>query len=266
MPPNDAASPDAIAAQLRRLEQKFDELQAAQSAGRSTGRIISALIAIVAIALVARLIDPIYGIYTQRDAYFKVFQKDLTEKTVPVLRTEFEKSLKQLAPAYQKAVETEVGKRADKAERMLAHEYDTFFVNLSDNMTKLLTARMERIVDAQHKRLVKEFPDVATEEGANRTLERIDRSIHQAAERVLDENFKHPIQALMDLNTTFEKFQVPDNIQKMTDAQLDDHVIDCATALLTTKYKAEVEFGKEMSTRALDLVNKRLGEPPATKK
>lgn len=213
-----------LADQLERLEKKLDLVEEAARRSRNTARIMTLVIAIVAIAMVWLLVKPLVNIMSHPEPYQEQLARDLNQRFVPQVRAEATTMVNELRPVYQEAFERVRERRGPEVVERVQQETVLLVNNFGTNIQEQMTEFQTEFEAAQLARLKQEFPQLTDEDYAAEIVERVSTAMQRVVERVITELFAEHYDALLRLETSFNGIGVPDDVAAMSPEELEEHI------------------------------------------
>jgi hypothetical protein len=234
---------------LERLEQKLQDVENAQSKARIFGRAMAVAVAVVAIAMVALMLKPFIDAYQNPAPYQTALTKELEARLVPMLKEEAELLRADVVPILRKAGEDSRDKYMPEIMFAVQQESKILVENLtlmaSDRMTDFQTEFQEE----QHRKLLDAFPALKDEDKAADMMERLAKVAENVATRMTDELLTEHFDAIVRMEASFNDLEVPEDIQKMSPGELDEHISALLLELVNLKLN---EFNEAKAASADD--------------
>jgi len=237
-----AGNDNDLARQLERLESKLNDLEAAANGAKMAGRIMTVLVAVVAITMVVMLMGPFHAAYKNPKPFQDKLTKDFQAEANKVLQVELAKFKGEVVPAYQNALANAGRKREAEIAGLLEREANLLRENVVQDLTDQMLAFQNRLVETQKARLEKEFPELADPDQAELILGRLTHVSEAVATRMINDIFGDHYAAITALETSFNSIDVPEKIREMNDDQLGRHVSDLVADLLSVKFQTQDEL------------------------
>jgi hypothetical protein len=242
MAPDSGAGGD-VDARIRRLEEKFDQLQAAQGSLKSTGRIMTVILVIVVLFCGYRLVTPLIDIAQNPKGLMDKLSADIQASVFPRLQAEGEALVKEdLLPFAEKELKAHIEKRIPELQAKLESE-GTLLV--ADMTTLLETKVKERAINFQERYLEvfeNRFPDLADEQKAATIMANLQLALDNVGERILSDYLREHREAIGRMAGSFDKLPVPNSIKAMTNTELLDHTLAKMAEVLATRFELAPEL------------------------
>lgn len=242
MAPDSGAGGD-VDARIRRLEEKFDQLQAAQGSLKSTGRFMTVIFAVVVLFCGWRMVSPLVDIAQNPKPFADTLAKDIQATVFPRLQAEGEALVKEdLLPFAEKELKAHVEKRIPELQAKLESEGAL----LVSDMTTLLESKVkERAINFQDRYLEifrNRFPDMADEQKAAKIMANLQLALDNVGERILNDYLKEHRDAVNRMALSFDKLPVPNGVKAMTNTELLDHTLAKMAEVLATRFELAPEL------------------------
>ncbi|MDK2972590.1 MAG: hypothetical protein PWP23_2345 [Candidatus Sumerlaeota bacterium] len=220
---------------LERLEQKLQDVEAAQSKVKVFGRVMTVAVAVVAIGMVYLLLKPFISAYQNPKPYQDAMTKRVETRLVPLLKEEGEKLRADVLPIIKKA--SEDSREQHLPEIMFAVEQESKILveNLTLHAHERMTSFQTEFEKEQHAKLLEAFPALKDQDNAADMMERLARVGENVADRMTNELLMEHFDALVKMEQSFNELEVPEDIQNMSPAELDEHISALLLELVNIK-------------------------------
>ena len=230
--------------QLERVEAKLAEAEAAKSKDKMVSRAFLVVNTIVIIILLVVLLQPFYSAYQDPTPFRDAFQKGLEERTIPEAQRQLQLFAQEDVPEIVDSLEN-VG---EEQGPIVAQKLDEEFRKLSDEVLMMVKTNYDdflRDFQAQQVQEIKQrFPQLRDDDKAAEIAERLAVTVENVSERIVDELLADHYRALTDLEANFKNIDTPEEIDKMTRAELEEYV----SMLMFDLIDASIEFDTETGT------------------
>lgn len=230
-----------LGAKLEAIERKMEEVDAAASRAKMTGRIMTVVIAVVAIALVLMLIKPFVDAYNNPEPYKQELQAGLQERIVPRIESEAKIFANDLRPILEDALEKSEQNYLPEVVDTLETQGQLLIEELSvDVNAKMEQFQMEYQMELRDM-VYNAFPELQDEENTEEMIERLNVVAQRVIDRITRDLFKQHYEALLALEENFNSIEVPEEMRQMSPEELDEHISTLVFELMNAKIN---EFNK----------------------
>ncbi|MBN1515543.1 hypothetical protein JXA32_03130 [Candidatus Sumerlaeota bacterium] len=242
---------EGVNAQARRLHEKLAAMKTAMQRTKRTGFLLAILVAVVAIAGVYVLLSPVLSAYQNPAPYQQAFSKEVEQRVLPALQLEAQELLKNTGPVVVQIVRDKSTERLPEFSAQLEKESKLLVDNLSAEAEKRLQNRSQSMVSWLEKVLKAELPEAADPEKAELIASNMQKAAQGALDRFLDTYLKDHINSTKELQRMIDEFPIPEHIQAMSDAELENHLTHVLGAYAVQKLASSdnpnlMEFFKQV--------------------
>jgi hypothetical protein len=211
----------SISRRLEILEQKLKEAERSDSGAKKTARLVTIIIAVVAVAGVLYLLYPIIDAFNNSERYSEALYAEFEETVQPAVSREFQQSIEKVGPVIVRLARQQLDTRQEEIVMTVDKEMMTFFSSMETLAETELAERVTTVEDGVKKRFATLFPDLAEDkERWEIILGNADLALESAVTEIVTDNFTPHLEALAGIETRIRQFPVPARIQSMGDAEL----------------------------------------------
>ncbi len=230
-------------ARIRRLEEKFEQLQAAQSSTKLTGRILTAVFAAVVLFAGYRMVEPVIEIANNPKPFTDRIAEDMQRNVFPRLQSEGEALIKEdLLPYAEKELKAHIEKRIPEITAKIESEGGQLIADLTTLIEVRLKERAGNFQAKYYEIFAERFPDLADEQKATVIMNNLQIALDNVGERILGDYLHEHREAITRMSLSFDKMRVPDNLKAMTNTQLLDHTLAAFADVLATWFQLTPEL------------------------
>lgn len=221
-----AASGDleAVERRLGELSRKLDEVRQAQSSAKTTARLITVVIVVVALAGVTMLIMPIWSAYQNREQYAEAMQAEFSERIAPMLQEEVQASLQDIGPEIRTAVQEKIDERRE--DLVAAVDLNTML--LFDNLqqfaeTSLADAAVEIEISVRNG-LTDLLPQIDDPAQRDLIIGNFATALEEASKELVEEKLDRHVTSLANIETQMRLIETPQVVAEMNDVELGEEM------------------------------------------
>src|SRR5690606_1252415 len=138
---------DNIARQLESIEKKLQEATRADSAAKSTARLVTIAIAVVAVGGVLYLLYPLINAYNHSEEYYAALYAEFEETVQPAVARELQQSIEAVGPEVVELARTALIERQEELVAASDREMVTLFESIKTMSEEQLAERVN-VVEA----------------------------------------------------------------------------------------------------------------------
>ncbi len=227
-----------LGAQLTRIEEKVGMVEALQTSKRRRVWFFSLSILCCAIWFIWSILQPVREIYRDPSTFLHAVEQEETTTFLPILKYEFNQQLPKLYAALDQAFQAEWVKRSARFPTV-RDEMNLMLGQINNYLSREGVVRVSLLLDRYQKRLEADFPEIAHDEDA---LENIGKGLEDALTTVIGARLHKPFESLSKLRDDFLALPVPEDLKKLSDAQLQEVMLDRINAYLNVQFHPIMEL------------------------
>jgi hypothetical protein len=227
----------AVARRIADLSRKLDEVSVAASGAKTVGRVMTILIALVAVFSVFRIVLPFDNIRTKPELYTKALVEQFNASVYPKLQEEIDESIKKTGPVVQKIATDKIEKRGPEVVRALDTEAKILLESMKGYGEDVWANRIGALNDKIYDRIADKMPELADKDKAEVIVGNAHQAVTGAMERLIAEHMKDHVEAITSIQTEIANFPVPSNVKEMSDEELKSAFMDLISTYSMTTLK-----------------------------
>lgn len=235
----------ALCTQLERVEAKVGEVLALQASRRRRAILFALCICGAACWFIWQVLLPFREIYNNPRTFTDGIEHEQRTIFLPILQHEVQKRAPKVYAAFDQAIQAEWTKRQPKFQAM-GHELNLLLGQVNQHLSQQGAIRVNILLERYQRRLEKDFPEIAKDEAA---LDRIHGALESALTTVIGARFHKPFETFCTLRDQFQALQPPDHLRKMTDAQLQEAMIELITVFANQHFGQHLENLRTIRTQ-----------------
>jgi len=214
---------DELARRLETLERKLQESEKANSGAKTTARLITIVVAIVAVGGVMYLLYPIINAYNNSEEYYAAMYAEFEENVQPAVTRELQLSLETVGPEVAELARQALEQRQDDIVATAEREMRILIDTLSEIGEEDLAEYVVVVETGIRERFESLFPDLAQDpEQLELVLGNMDLAMEGAVAEVVNTRLSPHLESLANIETRLRQFPIPPRIRSMSDLQLGD--------------------------------------------
>jgi len=214
---------DNIARQLESIEKKLQEATRADSAAKSTARLVTIAIAVVAVGGVLYLLYPLINAYNHSEEYYAALYAEFEETVQPAVARELQQSIEAVGPEVVELARTALIERQEELVAASDREMVTLFESIKTMSEEQLAERVNVVEAGVRERFQQLFPDLADDpERLELVMGNADLVMDQAVSAVVTEQLTPHFESLANIETRLRQFPIPPRLKELDDVGLND--------------------------------------------
>lgn len=214
---------DNIARQLESIEKKLQEATRADSAAKSTARLVTIAIAVVAVGGVLYLLYPLINAYNHSEEYYAALYAEFEETVQPAVARELQQSIEAVGPEVVELARTALIERQEELVAASDREMVTLFESIKTMSEEQLVERVNVVEAGVRERFQQLFPDLADDpERLELVMGNADLVMDQAVSAVVTEQLTPHFESLANIETRLRQFPIPPRLKELDDVGLND--------------------------------------------
>lgn len=230
-----------IGRRLERLEARLAEADAAAASAKNAARIMALALVVTVVAMVWLTFKPMLDLYRNPKPLQEAMLQGLEKRVVPKAKEEADAFVKDDLPKVQSALMKVATERRPEIEAALAKELSIFLGQIEGQLRTELETFSLRVAEQQYNRMIQEFPEIERlddETDPNKPgvtkANLIIGALEPVSGKLANEFFATHFEGLARLEMEFNSFEVPAEVDAMTDQELQDYA-----SRLTIEYFAK---------------------------
>ncbi len=239
-----------IAHELERLETKLAEAERAAAGVKSVSRGMTIVLVIVILGLVWLLLSPMVGLFRDPEPLQAELAKALETRIAPQVADEAKLFAREVLPDLQTKAAAVADSRRAEILATIETEYMLLFTNLQDRISTMVVEYSEEMAQEQYDRLVAAFPEIEEldkftdpSRPDTKKSELIIGSLEPVSHRLAAEFFESHFEGLARLEIEFNRFEVPAEVEVMSDAELQDYASRLAVEYFAARLDKALDDG-----------------------
>lgn len=211
---------DDLERRISDLSRKVDEASRASASAKTTGRIITVLIAITAIIGVWMLVSPFYEAYKNPEPYKRAITAELTENVGPQISSHVQKSLEKVGPEVGRLAVDQFQARYEDLVKVLEAETLGLIENLRAFTETELSETVVNVEIEIQNSLATLVPELMDEDQREIILGNAMVAMEGAVKDIIDAKLSNHITLLSEIETKLLQFPIPTEISQRSNDEL----------------------------------------------
>lgn len=247
---------DAMDRRLAELNRKMEEADRAAASAKFTGRIMTVLIVVVALLGVYLLLSPLIQAFSNTKPYQDAMAKELTDRVMPHVSEELQKSLQVVGPKVGSAVVEQVKGRQEEVTAELYKQVNLLMEGLRSHSEERLSAEVAGLEGKIRERIERDLPELKDKDQAELIMGNATLAVENAVQQLIADNLEVHINSLVSIGERINGIEVPPHLKEMSDDQLSEELTNALGNY------AIVVLQAKMPNETRDVL-KRIAEDPA---